>query len=54
MLRFHVERLGIFVMLKGNLGSWHTKWDNSFPGWVDPLPARLPQAYKPSSQGKAT
>ena len=27
LLRSHVERLGIFVMLKGNLGSWHTKID---------------------------
>ena len=25
LLRSHVERLGVFVMLKGNLGSWHTK-----------------------------
>ena len=27
LLRSHVERLGVFVMLKGNLGSWHTKID---------------------------
>ena len=39
-LRSHVEQLGVFVVLKGNLGSWHTKVDpQAFRGFAvaDPV-----------------
>lgn len=40
LLRSHVEQMGIFVMLKGNLGSWHTKIEpRTFRGFAiaDPI-----------------
>ena len=40
LLRSHVEQMGVFVMLKGNLGNWHTKIDpKAFRGFAiaDPV-----------------